>query len=160
MHKGVKKSNPWQGSEEEVPQIRSGKKIRIPVKFSGLTTSEMKEKALERLNILLYNNPEKTLSGHPRVTISLLAAHVHGRLNPRFQVISKIIINVLEMSRYIFYAGTIRSTRIGMWPLMIDKELRKKGLRSYDYRLYKDGVIVFRWYEKKTVTLACCNVMG
>ena len=61
--------------------------------------------------------------------------------------------------RQIWFAGTIRSNRTKNCPLLSEKDLKKKGRGSYDYRTDKNtNNIAVRWYDNKAVTLVSSYV--
>ena len=56
--------------------------------------------------------------------------------------------------RDILYVGTIRLPRLKKCPLMVEKDLKKKGRGGYDYRLDKtSNTIAVRWFDNKAVNL-------
>uniref|UniRef100_A0A087XB13 PiggyBac transposable element-derived protein domain-containing protein n=1 Tax=Poecilia formosa TaxID=48698 RepID=A0A087XB13_POEFO len=55
--------------------------------------------------------------------------------------------------RGIYYIGTVRMNRVKNCQLMDEKELKKKGRGSLDFRVNQENDIIVRWYENKAVNL-------
>ncbi|XP_039666277.1 piggyBac transposable element-derived protein 3 [Perca fluviatilis] len=55
--------------------------------------------------------------------------------------------------RGIHYIGTVRMNRVRDCTMMDEKELKKKGRGSMDFRVNQDNNIIVRWYENKAVNL-------
>lgn len=63
------------------------------------------------------------------------------------------LLDVLK-ERAIWFAGTIRINRMNNCPLLCEKDLRKGGRGSYDYRTHTHSKsIAVRWYDNTAVTL-------
>ena len=57
-------------------------------------------------------------------------------------------------NRGILATGTFRSSRIGGCPLMSEKDLKKEGRGSYDYRTDQNtGTHLLKWFDNKCVLL-------
>nr|XP_047141031.1 piggyBac transposable element-derived protein 3-like [Hydra vulgaris] len=66
---------------------------------------------------------------------------------------SLTLLDVLK-ERAIWFVGAIRTNRLNMCPLLCEKDLRKEGRGSYDYRTDTYfNLILVRWYDNKAVTL-------
>uniref|UniRef100_A0A3B3WBV0 PiggyBac transposable element-derived protein domain-containing protein n=1 Tax=Poecilia mexicana TaxID=48701 RepID=A0A3B3WBV0_9TELE len=55
--------------------------------------------------------------------------------------------------RGIYYIGTVRMNRVKDCQLMDEKELKKKGRGSLDFRVNQENNIIVRWYDNKAVNL-------
>ena len=62
---------------------------------------------------------------------------------------------VQELKKHdILYVGTIRLPRMKKCPLMVEKDLKKKGRGEYDYKLDENSnMIAVRWFDNKSVNL-------
>ncbi|XP_065639594.1 piggyBac transposable element-derived protein 3-like [Hydra vulgaris] len=71
---------------------------------------------------------------------------------------SLTLLDVLK-ERAIWFVGAIRTNRLNMCPLLCEKDLRKEGRGSYDYRTDTYfNLILVRWYDNKAVTLVSSYV--
>ena len=62
--------------------------------------------------------------------------------------------------RQVYATATLRANRIRNCPLASDKELKKKGRGSFDFRTDKDGgVMICKWWDSKGV-LCGSNYVG
>lgn len=62
-------------------------------------------------------------------------------------------------SRCIYAIGTIRANRFANPRLPSDKEMKKKGRGSSAISISKDGIVITKWYDNKSVLVAS-NFMG
>jgi hypothetical protein len=49
---------------------------------------------------------------------------------------------------------TLRSHRMANCPLKAEKQLKKEGRGSVDFKVSEEGIIIARWYDNKEVTIA------
>uniref|UniRef100_A0A8P4FX73 PiggyBac transposable element-derived protein domain-containing protein n=1 Tax=Dicentrarchus labrax TaxID=13489 RepID=A0A8P4FX73_DICLA len=55
--------------------------------------------------------------------------------------------------RGIYYIGTVRMNRVKDCDMMDEKEMKKKGRGTLDFRVNQDNAIIVRWYDNKAVNL-------
>ena len=61
---------------------------------------------------------------------------------------------VEELKKHdILYVGTIRLPRMKKSPLMVEKDLKKKGRGAYDKLDENSNMIAVRWFDNKSVNL-------
>ena len=55
----------------------------------------------------------------------------------------------------ILATATFRMNGLARWPLMSDKDLKKEGRGSFDYRIDMNSTLrVVKWHNNKAVTVA------
>uniref|UniRef100_A0A3Q1JQK9 PiggyBac transposable element-derived protein domain-containing protein n=1 Tax=Anabas testudineus TaxID=64144 RepID=A0A3Q1JQK9_ANATE len=55
--------------------------------------------------------------------------------------------------RGIYYIGTVRMNRVKNCQLMDEKDLKKKGRGSLDFRVNQEDLIIVKWFDNKAVNL-------
>lgn len=65
---------------------------------------------------------------------------------------SVLLVNHLK-ERGIHYIGTVRMNRVQDCNMMDEKELKKKGRGSMDFRVNQENIIIVRWFDNKAVNL-------